>query len=168
MRLVSNAVLAACLTVFSVPGLAATIFKCKDESGKLVFSDRECPNTQEVLEYKHPETWREKLDRERRESDQERAENARAHAERMKELEAASQQIRAKHQQVCIARIGGRGLAIGMSRQELSALDIWKYPSDSSSTIREGRITDYLVYDCDGFKSVRLFFVNDKLKSIHN
>lgn len=147
---------------------ADTIYKCVDASGKTVFSDKKCSEAAEPIEFKHPETWQQKLARERAEREAAMAESSRKLEELQRERNAIFDQAKAKHARLCEARSAQTGLAIGMNRNDLWQSEIWGYPDDISKTTTANVIKEYLVYKCQGYKDVRLFLTNGRLTSIHN
>lgn len=161
-------VLVAAAALASMPVSADTIFKCVDASGKTVFSDKKCSDTAESIEYKHPETWQQKLARERAEREAATAASNRRLDELQRERNAIFDQAKAKHAQLCEARSAQTGLVIGMTKSDLWQSEIWGYPDDSSKTTTANVVKEYLVYRCKGYKDVRLFVTNGRLTSIHN
>lgn len=159
-------IVAAVLASMSVS--ADTIFKCVDASGKTVFSDRKCSEAAEPIEFKHHETWQQKLTRERAEREAATAESNRRLEELQRERNAIFDQAKVKHAKLCEARSAQTGLVIGMTKNDLLENEIWGYPDDSSKTTTANVVKEYLVYKCKGYKDVRLFVTNGRLTSIHN
>ena len=155
------------LLIVAFPASADTVYKCVGADGKSVFSDKACGVGAEAIQYVHPETYWEKVERERAEQEAKRA------AE-MKELDqrlAANRKDREKsnreHERRCEARLAQQGLQIGMSKKDIQSSDLWSYPSDTSTTTTAAGVSEHWVYECDGYKSVRLLIVNERLSSIH-
>lgn len=151
-----------------LPAQAATVYKCTGEDGKVVFSDRECGVSAETIEYKHPESYTERIARELAEAKARRADQE-AELNRARELRARESAERDKrHRDFCSARLAQEGLIIGMSKADLYKTRLWNFPDEVSKTTTAHGVTEYWVYKCDGYGSVRLFLRNGKLDSIHN
>lgn len=147
---------------------ADTVFKCVDESGHTVFSDKKCSGSAEKLDFKHPETWQERLAREKSERDAALSAQQSEYQEKRRETDIALERMKRQHEQLCSARAQQQGLVIGMTKDQLYKSDVWGYPDSTSTTTTANVVKDYLVYKCQGFKDVRLFVTNGLLTSIHN
>lgn len=147
---------------------ASKVYKCLEPSGKVVFSDSDCGNKVEVIEYKHPETYLEKHKREIKESEERRAAQAEIRAKERAEWAKFSSEQKRKHDDACRARLAQKGLYIGIDKSDLYKDSLWQFPDDVSKTTNASGVTEYWVFKCDGFGSVRLFLKNGKLTSIHN
>lgn len=164
----SRLLLALALSVASAGAMSATIYKCVGADGKIVFSDKQCGSQAEAIEYSHPETWQERIARERAESSARLEELSRQEIAQRRERDARVAEMKERHRALCESRIANDGLTIGMTKGQLYDSEIWGYPDDISKTTTANGVKEYFVYKCDGYKSVRLFVTNGRLTSIHN
>jgi|SRR5690554_5086818 len=147
--------------------ITSTVYKCKDENGRSLFSDQPCGSAGEVIEYQHPESYLDRSRREAREADEARAIRRAEREKESAEWARLAAEINAQRAEACRARLEGRGLRIGMTKSELLEQRLWQYPDDMSQSITAKTVTDYWVYRCEDFGSVRLYLRNGRLSSIH-
>ncbi|RMH96364.1 DUF4124 domain-containing protein [Stutzerimonas nitrititolerans] len=164
----SRLLLVLALAVAPAGAMSATIYKCVGADGKTVFSDKQCGSQAEAIEYSHPETWKERISRERAESSARLDELRQQEIVQRREQDARISKMKEQHRALCESRIANEGLAIGMTKSQLYDSEIWGYPDDISKTTTANAVKEYFVYKCDGYKSVRLFVTNGRLSSIHN
>ena len=155
------------LLLASVSVSADTIYKCTGPDGKLVFSDKKCQENAERIDYQHPESWQEKIERESQEHDQAMAKMQAETEAKRAELQASIAEQNRKHQARCEARHAQYGLKIGMSKRELMSHPTWGFPNDISQTTTASGTTEYLVYECEGYGNIRLHVSNGVLDAIH-
>lgn len=151
----------ACLVPLWAAG--QSVHRCVDDSGKITFTDKACGarEQQEAVDLPPvPKTpYQRRMD--------EAAERDAVYKARMKEWEVTQGKWARVRQEKCSARRRQEGLSIGMTKEDLEASPHWGMPTDTTTHRTAAGLTEYLVYECEGEESVRIYVRNGVVDSIH-
>lgn len=169
MRTWTSSIVLTGLVLMTSPSFllsADKVYKCTQDNGRVIYSDKICEGSSRELEIKNPETYMEKAQREARESRQRLND---------RKYEAQSQEIARRQERekrlaelasTCSKMADGYGISIGESKDQVLSNAMWSTPDSSSKNIGDRLVIEHLVYNCYPGKSVRLLFYNGKLQSI--
>ncbi len=145
----------------------AEIYKCTGPDGKLNLTDRPCGQGESAEVVNIPPPPESPYEREMREA---RESMARSDA-RIAELEERARQRRIAQASRYWGRTLREGLSLGMTSDEVLALDAWGFPDDKNSTESKRLVREQWIYRTDidnEHERMYLYFHNGRLVTIQD